>query len=205
MNFKIYIIGLFITIQFLSCQEIENHSRLKPLPNDSLIMDVINAVVLHDSELFALDSLFIASELCSYTMWISERGNENNPPPTPPLNIVSPIEPSNFIQFFKSKLNIEITTDDSIYFALEIDSLKNIEINKGILAGKNLAKIKYQNQQDYMRYDSILVFQVPIFTADNKYVFVKYNFQGHGYGSFMQKQNDKWIRIREVDTWTRCK
>ena len=138
-----------------------------------------------------------------YTRYYSSVGNDSIPPPPPPSGYINPIAPSDFLDFFKSRLKLNLPEKDSVFFAKEIDSLKNRQLNSSLFRNFSFIDLNYKSEKDYMRFDSIIVFYIPIFTADKKFVFVRYNYRGCGSGSILKNENGKWIRLKDFNIWNR--
>jgi hypothetical protein len=196
------IISVLILFMLISCnkKDIKHYD----LPSDSLINVVISRVIKLDT--VKSDFGFtIAKRLCPYTLDYSFdiKRDSLTPPPSIDMSVINPISPKILIDFINMKLDSSINKLDTSFFALQITNSNNRFIDTLLFKDFKFSNIKYFRHKDYCRLDSIMVFFVPIFSSDKKFVYINYHYNGFGIGTILKRKNNDWIKVSEFDTWIR--
>jgi hypothetical protein len=185
-NFLIAIFLLLLTSE--KSGVLANRVCKLELPKDSLINEVISAVILFDS----LNGSHLGTQrLIIPDIYFLPKWDKNTPtlhPPPPPSYFGYTFE--DILVYFNSLNDPETRESDSIFIVRQIDTAINHIIFDGVSS-----LFKKEN-------DDIYYFSLPIFSSDMRTVIIAYS-QEFYFGCFtvLRKVDDHWIRIDHELTW----
>jgi hypothetical protein len=181
--FCLIILGLI----FHNCSN-DNERYIKKLPDNNLINNVISAAIDLDSLNYNYSVLKTIKNIRLYypTKWT----NDSVPPPPPP--------PPPFLTFYRVFTYLDNSVDslrrfeDSIFIAFQTDTSRRFEIDNKIVS-------RFKDKSDV-----IYRFYKPIFTFDERYVFIQYwrdcgALCGECISLVLENKNNKWIKL---DRWS---
>jgi hypothetical protein len=179
-NTWLIIIGLI----FLSCNHKENLDKyISELPDSSMMNDVFHQISEIDSfrSDYGISNRIIIPKLYKWT----KSDNDSIPPPPPPLGGISFDEL--FSLFRDDSLN-KNRSDDSIFFRIQVDTLRKYSISKNLIS-----RFSDNSKQYY-------IFYMPIFSFDKQFVLIRYwkrcgGLCGTCHQILLKRENGKWIKI----------